>query len=76
MRFRIADGALFICGNEVAWLLENSFPAEPSRPPHLSIETYRFEPNGDVVIRTYYKVPAHADGAVGELFKKYLPGSR
>ena len=73
VRFRVVDGTRHVCGNEVAWLLENSFPAEPKRPPHLSIETYRFEADGSVVIRTYYKVPAHEDGAVGELFKTYLP---
>ncbi|HEU4429601.1 MAG TPA: hypothetical protein VFT98_12650 [Myxococcota bacterium] len=76
VRFRVVQGSRHVCGNEVAWLLENSFPSEPSRPPHLSIETYRFEANGDVVIRTYYEVPAHADGSVGELFKTYLPGPR
>jgi hypothetical protein len=73
VRFRVIPGTQHVCGNEVAWLLENSFPNEPSRPPHLSIETYRFEPNGDVMIRTYYEVPAHEDGSVGELFKTYLP---
>ena len=75
MRFRVIPGTQHVCGNEVAWLLENSFPSEPKRPPHLSIETYRFEPNGDVVIRTYYKVPGHEDGTVGELFKTYLPAA-
>jgi hypothetical protein len=76
VRFRVMPGSQHVCGNEVAWLLENSFVHEPSRAPHLSIETYRFEENGDVVIRTYYAVPDHADGAVGELFQTYLPGER
>jgi len=39
----------------------------------LSIETYRFEENGDVNIRTYYKVPQHSDAEMGELFQTYLP---
>ena len=38
-----------------------------------SIETYRFEPDGSVVIRTFYKVPQHGDGQIGGLFKTYLP---
>lgn len=76
VRFRIVPGSRHVCGNEVAWLLENSFPSEPSRRPHLSIETYRFEESGDVVIRTYYEVPAHADGSVGSLFQTYLPEPR
>jgi hypothetical protein len=76
VRFRVIPGTQHVCGNEVAWLLENSYPSEPKRPPHLSIETYRFEENGGVVIRTYYKVPGHEDGSVGELFKTYLPGGQ
>jgi hypothetical protein len=39
----------------------------------LSIETYRFEPDGSVVIRTYYRVPDRTDDELGEMFKTYLP---
>ena len=39
----------------------------------LSIETYRFEPDGSVVIRTYYKVPEPTDDELGNMFKEYLP---
>jgi hypothetical protein len=39
----------------------------------LSIETYRFEADGSVVIRTYYRVPARTDGELGEMFQTYLP---
>ena len=73
VRFRIADGALFICGNEVAWLLENHFQRDGAAAVALSIETYRFGSDGSVVIRTYYKVPRHDDGQLGELFRTYLP---
>jgi hypothetical protein len=38
----------------------------------LSIETYRFEDDGSVVIRTYYKVPARSDGELGAMFQEYL----
>jgi hypothetical protein len=73
VRFKIADGTLFICGNEVAWLLENHITADARTFVGLSIETYRFEPDGSVVIRTYYQVPARTDDELGEMFKTYLP---
>ena len=73
VRFRIADGSLFVCGNEVAWLLENRIQTDDGERVGLSIETYRFEPDGSVVIRTYYRVPSHADPDMGEQFQQYLP---
>jgi hypothetical protein len=74
VKFTIADGALFICDNEVAWLLENHITADGRTFVGLSIETYRFEPDGSVLIRTYYRVPARTDDDLGEMFKTYLPG--
>lgn len=73
LRFRISDGSLFICGNEVAWLMENHFEQDGVPTVLRSIETYRFEPDGSVVIRTYYDVPQQSEGQIGELFKTYLP---
>jgi hypothetical protein len=73
VRFRIVPGTLFICGNEVAWLLENHITADGRTTVGLSIETYRFEPDGSVVIRTYYRVPARSDGELGRIFQTYLP---
>ena len=75
VRFRIHPGSLFICGNEVAWLLENHFREGGEERFAYSIETYRFEPDGSVVIRTYYKVPAHSAGDLGKLFETYRPDS-
>lgn len=75
VKFKIADGSLFVCGNEVAWLLENHIETEDGDRVGLSIETYRFEPDGSVVIRTYYRVPTHADADLGEHFQTYLPDS-
>jgi hypothetical protein len=40
----------------------------------LSIETYRFEPDGSVTIRTFYRVPSHDDDVLGAHFQQYLPG--
>ncbi len=73
IRFRIVPGSLFVCGNEVAWLLENHFTSDGREQIGLSIETYRFEENGDVSIRTFYKVPRHSQQELGELFQTYLP---
>ena len=73
VKFRIQPGTLFICGNEVAWLLENQISNGDEQSIGYSLETYRFEEDGSVVIRTYYKVPAHGDDTLGEMFKTYLP---
>jgi len=73
VRFRIQPGTLFICGNEVAWLLENHIDNGGQSQIGYSIETYRFNDDGSVDIRTYYKVPAHGDDDLGEMFKTYLP---
>ncbi len=75
VKFKIQEGTLFICDNEVAWLLENHITGDGRRFVGYSIETYRFEEDGSVVIRTYYKVPARTDGQLGEMFKEYLPES-
>ena len=71
--FKIQAGTLFICGNEVAWLLENHIAADGREFVGYSIETYRFEEDGSVVIRTFYKVPARTDDELGTMFKEYLP---
>ncbi len=73
VKFKIVEGTLFICGNEVAWLLENHITAGSKTMVGLSIETYRFEPDGSVVIRTYYKVPDRTNDELGDMFKEYLP---
>ena len=73
VRFHHVPGSLFVCANEVAWLLENHFFSDGRDQVGLSIETYRFEENGDVAIRTYYKVPRHESAEIGALFKTYLP---
>ena len=73
VRFKIAEGTLFICDNEVAWLLENHIKTEEEEIVGLSIETYRFEEDGSVTIRTYYRVPERTDDTLGDMFKVYLP---
>jgi len=39
----------------------------------VSDHTYRFEPDGSVLIRTYYRVPARTNDELGEMFQTYLP---
>ena len=38
-----------------------------------SLETYQFGEDGSVNIRTYYRVPTHANETLGDIFQKYLP---
>ena len=73
VRFNIPDGCLFVNGNEVAWLLENHIEHDGQKTIGLSIETYRFNEDGSVDIKTYYRVPARDDSELGEMFQEYLP---
>ncbi len=73
IRFEIAEGALFVCDNEVAWHLLNHFESPGGPKVGHSLETYQFGDDGSVLIRTYYRVPSHGDRDLGELFQEYLP---
>lgn len=73
VRFRIQPGTLFVCGNEVAWCLENHFEGADGPQVQYSLETYQFGDDGSVNIRTYYRVPAHSDENLGDIFQAYLP---
>ena len=72
-KFKIVENSLFVCGNEVAWFLENHITNNGETFVGYSIETYRFEEDGSVVIRTYYKVPEKSNDDLGNAFKEYLP---
>ncbi len=63
----------FICANEVAWVMENSFVKDGQTSVLKSIEMYRFGDDGSVEIRTLYDVPDASDPVAGELFETYLP---
>ena len=73
VKFKIHENAIFFCDNEVAWVLENHITADGRTTVALSIETYRFEPDGSALIRTYYNVPQRTDDELGAMFKDYLP---
>jgi hypothetical protein len=73
VRFNIQPGTLFVCGNEVAWCLENHFEGPEGPQVQYSVETYQFNVDGSVNIRTYYRVPAHDNINLGDIFQAYLP---
>lgn len=76
VRFNIQPGTLFVCGNEVAWCLENHFDGPDGSQLQYSIETYRFGEDGSLAIRTYYRVPTHQNASIGDLFQDYLPDNQ
>ena len=65
---------MFICGNEVAWVMENTFTKDGQAEKMKSIETFYFGDDGSVEIRTHYDVPDAEDPVAGEVFSAYLPG--
>lgn len=71
--FIVDPATRFICGNEVAWVMENIFTKDGQKQHMKSIEVYRFDENGNVEIRTHYDVPDAADPVSGDLFSEYLP---
>ena len=73
VRFRIEPGKLFVCGNEVAWLLENHITSDGETTVQHSIETYRFDADGSCTVRTWYRVPGHSETELGDMFDTYLP---
>lgn len=75
VRFRIQPGTLFVCGAEVAWCLENHFTGAEGPLLQYSLETYQFGDDGSVNIRTYYRVPAHDNENLGDIFQAYLPSN-
>ena len=44
-------------GNEMAWVCENSFGTEPNVQKAYSIETFAWDADGDLLIKTYYPMP-------------------
>jgi len=76
VRFNIQPGTLFVCANEVAWCLENHFEGPDGPKLQYSLETYLFGDDGSVNIRTYYRVPAHSNENIGDIFEVYLPDNK
>ncbi|MCG3169350.1 MAG: hypothetical protein CALGDGBN_00868 [Pseudomonadales bacterium] len=74
IRFHVPAETRFICGNEICWVMENHFSTDGEVKVLRSIESFRFEADGSVVIRTWYDVPEPEDTEIGRIFDTYLPG--
>lgn len=48
-------------GNEMAWVCENHFGAEPNVQMAYSIETFAWDDDGNLLIKTYYPMPESVD---------------
>ena len=44
-------------GNEMAWVIESHFGTGEQIAKALSIETFWWDENGDLLIKTYYELP-------------------
>ena len=73
LHMRINPDLLFVCGNEIAWVMENTFTNNGEQSLLRSMEVYRFGDDGSVEIRTHYDVPEADEPTSGELFATYLP---
>lgn len=73
MDFYVDPSTMFICGNEVSWVMENIIRKDGQEQRLKSIEVYRFGEDGSVEIRTHYDVPQADDPVSGDLFSEYLP---
>lgn len=73
VKFEHHNGIVMVNGNEVAWVLENHITTDGRTRAAISIETFRFEEDGSVVIRTWYEVPQPDETELGEMFETYLP---
>jgi len=63
----------FICGNEIAWVMENVYDDNGTDVKSSSIENYTFTDDRQVHIRTWYVVPSDSGSALGEQMQTYLP---
>ena len=73
LRLRVDPATMFVCGDEVAWVMENRFTKDGEESVLLSIEVFRFGDDGSVEIRTHYDVPESSDAVTGDIFSEYLP---
>ena len=74
LRLVVPEATRFLCGNEVAWVMENHFTVDGEVIVMRSIEEFRFDGDGSVTIRTFYDVPAPDSPLGRHFFSIYLPG--
>lgn len=73
VKFHIPKETLFILGNEVSWVMNNIITSNGKEFMEPSIETFKFEPDGSLAIKTFYRIPQHTNDELGTMFKTYLP---
>ncbi len=62
-------------GNEMAWVCENRFGAEPNVQIAYSIETFAWDDDGNLLIKTYYPMPESVD-AESDPYAHLLEGQK
>jgi len=73
LQMYIDPETLFVNGNEVSFVMANTFTKDGKSQVMKSIENYRFGDDGSCEIRTCYDVPSADDPISGHLFAEYLP---
>ena len=71
VRFNVPKETFFVCGNEIAWVMENRYDDNGTEVKSSSIENYTFTDDRRVQIRTWYIVPSSSP--LDEQMKQYLP---
>ena len=72
VRFNVPKETFFICGNEIAWVMENFFDDKGKEVKGASIENLRFNDDRSILIRTWYIVPTQST-LLDDQLKEYLP---
>ena len=62
-------------GDEMAWVCENSFGTEPNVQTAYSIETFAWDGDGNLLIKTYYPMP-ETIGADSDPYAHLLDGQQ
>ncbi|MGB6511465.1 MAG: hypothetical protein WBF57_00500 [Mycobacterium sp.] len=62
-------------GNEMAWVCENHFGTEPKVQMAHSIETFAWDDDGNLLIKTYYPMPESV-GAEADPYAHLLEGQK
>ncbi len=75
VKFEIPEETLFVLGTTVAWKMHNIITSSGKTRTAKSLETYHFEPDGSLQIRTWYDVSGARSGEIGASMRKYLPDS-
>jgi len=75
VKFEIPEETLFVLGNTVSWVMHNIISSSGKTGLAKSIETYQFEPDGSLIIKTWYDVSGARSGEIGASMREYLPDS-